>query len=301
MKFNLRAMVSQVALALGIALVAPAVTMATEQTDNATLEQANSTAVEQTDSTAVQQDGAVTEQDQAATTTASAPSAVLEHIKNEFEQTFNGIEVDEVRPTPFAELYEVRLGTELLYTNAGLDFVLQGALVDVATLTDLTAQRVEELNRVDFAELPLGQAIKQVKGDGSREIVVFEDPNCIYCKRLHETFAELDDLTIYTLLFPILTPASRTLAEQVWCADDPAQAWSDWMTKEQAPAEVSCETPIDDLLKFGMGLGVQGTPAVFFADGSRVNGWMPADKLEAKLQAVSEKLGNSADDVVKVE
>lgn len=224
----------------------------------------------------------------------------LQTIKEGFEQTFQGIEVDEVRPTPFAELYEIRLGTDLLYTNKDLDFVLQGALVDVATLTDLTAERIEELNRVDFTELPLEHAIKQVKGDGSREIVVFEDPNCIYCKRLHETFAEIDDLTVHTLMFPILAPDSRTIAEHVWCSEDAAQVWSDWMLEEKQPAEVNCEAPIDDFLKLGMSLGVQGTPAIYFQDGSRINGWMPADKLEAKLQSVSEKL-NQDDDAIAVE
>lgn len=226
--------------------------------------------------------------------TQSVPSSVVEQIKSKFEQVFEGIEVDEVRATPFPELYEVRLGTDLLYTNQGLDFVLQGALVDVATLTDLTAQRIEELNRVDFAQMPLDWAVKQVKGTGSRQVVVFEDPNCVYCKRLHETFAELDDLTVYTLMFPILAPDSRTIAEHVWCADNAAQVWSDWMLKEQRPAELSCEHPIDELLEYGLSLGVQGTPAMFFEDGSRVNGWLPADKLEAKLQAVSERLHDAA-------
>lgn len=224
----------------------------------------------------------------------------LQTIKDNFEQTFQGIQVDEVRPTPFDELYEIRLGTDLLYTNQSMDFVLQGSLVDVATLTDLTAERVEELNRVDFSGLPLEHAIKQVKGEGSREIVVFEDPNCIYCKRLHETFADIEDLTVYTLMFPILAPDSRTIAEHVWCSDNAAEVWSEWMLEEKMPAAVECEAPIDNMLKLGMSLGVQGTPAMFFQDGSRVNGWLPADKLEAKLQSVSEKI-NQDDDAVESE
>lgn len=246
----------------------------------------------QTESAPSDEQAAENTQQEAAVAVQSTAPAVLDTLKDNFEQTFEGIEVDEVRPTPFAELYEVRIGTELLYTNAALDFVLQGALVDVDSLTDLTAQRIEELNRVDFSEFPLEHAIKQVKGDGVREMVIFEDPNCIYCKRLHETFAEVDNITVHTLLFPILTPDSRTKAEQIWCAENPAQAWSDWMVEGTEPAEVSCDTPIDDLLQLGLNLGVQGTPAIFFADGSRVNGWLPADKLEAKLEAVQEKIAS---------
>ncbi len=288
MTFKLHKVFAKVLVALGVSAMAVTSVWADEP----------STASEEASA-----DGAVStisEQSQAenSVTVQSAQPAVLEDIKSKFEEAFEGIEVNEVRPTPFPELYEVRLGTELLYTNEALDFVLQGALVDVSTLTDLTAQRVEELNRVDFAQLPLDDAVKQVKGDGSRQLVVFEDPNCVYCKRLHETFAELDDLTVYSLMFPILAPDSRTIAEHVWCADDAAQAWSDWMLKEERPAEVSCDNPIDDLLQVGLDLGVQGTPAIFFEDGSRVNGWLPADKLEAKLQSVSEKLSatDAADD-----
>lgn len=253
----------------------------------------------QTDTEQVQSTTARDSQESSAVRLQSSSAAALEQLKEKFEQTFDGIEVDEVRPTPFTELFEVRIGTELLYTNANLDFVLQGALVDVESLTDLTAQRVEELNRVDIAELPLEHAIKQVKGDGSRSMVVFEDPNCIYCKRLHETLADIDDVTVHTLLFPILAADSRTKAEHVWCADDPAQAWSDWMLNEVEPAEATCENPIEDLLQLGFNLGVQGTPAIFFADGSRVNGWLPADKLEAKLQSVQEKMAQEGglDDV----
>lgn len=285
MKLKLRKVFAKVLVVLGASTFAGAPALADEQ-PTMPAEQFNGQAV-----TTASEQG----EGSGAVTTQSAQPAALEQIKSKFEAAFDGIEVDEVRPTPFAELYEVRLGTELLYTNEALDFVLQGALVDVSTLTDLTAQRVEELNRVDFAQLPLDAAIKQVKGDGSRQLVVFEDPNCVYCKRLHETFAELDDLTVYSLMFPILAPDSRTIAEHVWCADDAPQVWSDWMLNEDRPAEVTCENPIDELLQTGLDLGVQGTPAIFFEDGSRVNGWLPADKLEAKLQSVTEKLENATD------
>lgn len=285
MKFNLRKVFARVLVVLGVSAVAGAPVLADEQSTAQGDPSIGQTVT--TVSEAVESSNGVTTQ--------TAQAVILEKIKSKFETAFDGIEVDEVHPTPFAELYEVRLGTELLYTNAALDFVLQGALVDVSTLTDLTAQRIEELNRVDFAQLPLDAAIKLVKGDGSRKLVVFEDPNCVYCKRLHETFAELDNFTVYSLMFPILAPDSRTVAEHVWCADDAPQVWSDWMLNDERPPEATCEHPIDDLLQTGLGLGVQGTPAIFFEDGSRVNGWLPADKLEAKLQSVSENLNGVTD------
>ena len=213
----------------------------------------------------------------------STESHDFEQVKQRFETEFEGITVDEVSQTPFEGLLELRLGKEVLYTNPTVDFVLQGSLVDVASRTDLTAQRLEQLNRVDFSIFPLDQAIKLVKGDGTRQMVVFEDPNCIYCKRLHQSLEEIDNVTVYTLLYPILTPDSKVKSESVWCAEDSAAAWSAWMLDNKEPAAQNCENPIESLLALGMSLGIQGTPAIFFEDGSRANGWLPADQLELRL------------------
>lgn len=221
----------------------------------------------------------------------TATTAQLEQVKKRFESEFEGIEVEEVSGTPFDGILELRLpGNDVIYTNVNLDFIFQGSLIDVASRTDLTAQRIEEINRIDFTELPLDKAIKTVKGDGSQQIAIFEDPNCIYCKRLHETLNEIDNVTVYSLMFPILTPESRTIAEHVWCADDASTAWNAWMQDGKKPAEKTCENPIDDLLQLGLEQGVQGTPAIFFEDGSRANGWLPVDKLKERLDAATAAL-----------
>lgn len=221
--------------------------------------------------------------------TAVAAEPVLEQVKKQFETEFEGIVIDEVSLTPFEGIIELRLGNEVLYTNKNVDFVLQGSLVDVATRTDLTAQRLEELNRIDFSKLPLDKAIKIVKGDGSQQIAVFEDPNCIYCKRLHQTLDSIDNVTVYSFLFPILSPDSRTKSESIWCAEDKVIAWTDWMRHNKNPVAAECETPIDELLELGMQFGVQGTPAIFFTDGSRASGWLPADQLINRMQEAKAK------------
>ncbi|GGE56770.1 thiol:disulfide interchange protein DsbC [Paenalcaligenes hominis] len=225
----------------------------------------------------------------AAETSVSVAPEVLTQAKERFESQFDGIVVDEVSATPFDGILELRLGKDVLYTNSSVDFILQGSLVDVASRTDLTAQRLEQLNRVDFSSLPLDKAIKTVKGDGSRQLVVFEDPNCIYCKRLHQSFAEIDNLTVYSLLYPILSPDSKSKSEHVLCAEDPAAAWSAWMVDNKTPTVKTCDNPIDELLQLGLSLGVQGTPALFFEDGSRANGWLPPEQLEQRLQNAAKK------------
>ncbi|MFT0533795.1 DsbC family protein [Castellaniella hirudinis] len=204
-------------------------------------------------------------------------------IGQAFAQRFPGIQVDAVRLTPMAGIFEVQVGLDLVYTDAQVDYVLQGALIDAKARRDLTAERLEILQQVAFDSLPLDRAIRQVKGTGARQMAVFEDPNCGYCKQLHQTLENIDDVTVYTFLYPILSPDSSTKARDIWCAQDPAATWKNWMVRGQLPAAADCATPIQDNLALGRQLNVRGTPALFFADGSRVNGALPLDALQQKL------------------
>lgn len=214
--------------------------------------------------------------------------ARFETTRKAFEAAFPGVTVDGIRATPFPNLLEVEVGGTLLYTDPQASFVMQGSLLDSKSRVDLTEQRMQELNRVSLDELPLDKAIKLVKGDGSRQMVVFEDPNCGYCKRLHTTLQEIDNVTVYSLMFPILGPDSRRKAEDIWCAQNPAEALSDWMGGGVRPEKASCEHPLDQLLAVGQKLRVQGTPAIYFADGSRADGWLPAAQLQSRLQAAAQ-------------
>ncbi|CAM5532290.1 DsbC family protein [Eoetvoesiella caeni] len=210
----------------------------------------------------------------------------LAQVKQAFEHRFEGIKVAAVNPTPLPGLFEVQVESDLMYTDIDANYVLQGSLIDARARVDLTAQRLAKLSEVPFDSLPLDKAIKQVRGNGERKIAVFEDPNCGYCKQLHRTLESVDNITIYTLLFPILSPDSNVKARNIWCAKDKAATWRDWMVNAKTPAEAQCDTPIDELLAFGRKLRVQGTPAIFFADGSRVNGALPLDALNKKLASV---------------
>lgn len=230
-------------------------------------------------------------QDKVLSTTGNDPAGAqvysTEQVKQGFEERFPGLGVTEVSNTPFSGLFEIRIGTDLLYTDAEVNYVLQGSLIDAKSRRDLTAQRIAALSQVDFDSLPLHDAIKQVKGDGSRKIAVFEDPNCGYCKLLHQTLEKVDDVTVYTFLYPILSQDSHVRSRNIWCAEDSATVWKDWMVRGQQPEAADCETPIEQNLALGRSLMVTGTPAIFFADGTRVNGAIPVEALEEKLAQAS--------------
>jgi thiol:disulfide interchange protein DsbC len=196
------------------------------------------------------------------------------------------VKVDSVTATPYSGLYEIRIGSDILYTDKTATYLINGHIFNLTTGADLTRERIEELTKIKFSDLPLDKALKSVKGDGSRVIAVFEDPNCGYCKRLRQTtLKETDNVTIYTFMYNILSEDSFAKSKNVWCAPDRQKAWDDWMLNGKVPATAaaSCESPNEEVLALGRKLGIQGTPAIFFADGSRIPGAIDAKALEDKF------------------
>ena len=224
----------------------------------------------------------------AATLSLSAMAETAEaNIKKLLQQRIgDGAAIETVVKTPYGGLYEVKIGNELVYTDADAKFVFIGRVVDAETSKDFTQARLDEINRIKFSDLPLDSALKTVKGNGKRVIAVFEDPNCGYCKRFRKTLNETKDITVYTFMYNILSDDSRVKSKNVWCSADRSKAWDDWMLNGKAPATAadSCAvTPNEKVLELGRKLKITGTPTIFFIDGSRVPGAVDAKTLEAKL------------------
>lgn len=209
--------------------------------------------------------------------------ATTEAVKKMFSERFGNMPVAEVRHAPFG-LFEVQLGGSLVYTDQGVNYVMDGHLIDAKTRQDLTEARLEELARINFDALPTELAITQVRGDGSRKMALFEDPNCGYCKQLRRSMEGIDNLTVYTYMLPILSEDSTEKVKNVWCSDNPSATWDAWMLQGKVPEQKTCDAPLDELVQLGRDLQVQGTPAIFFADGSRVPGAISKAELEKRLK-----------------
>ncbi len=197
--------------------------------------------------------------------------------------------IDEVSRTPMAGLWEVRMGAEVIYTDESGSFVIEGEVYETRTRTNLTKQRLDKLSAIDFASLPLKDAMVQKQGTGARRLVVFADPNCGYCKRLERDLLTLKDVTIYTFLYPVLGPDSLAKSRDIWCAKDAQKAWRAWMIDGTTPPKTlgGCDTgAIDRNSAMGRKYRVQGTPAVVFEDGSRAPGAIPAAQIEQRLAAL---------------
>ncbi len=201
--------------------------------------------------------------------------------------------IDEISKAPMPGLWEVRYGgSEILYTDAKGEFVLvNGSLVDTKTRVDLTEARIEKLLAVAFDQLPVKDALLIKQGSGARKMAVFVDPNCGYCKRFERDLAAVKDVTIYTFLIPILGPDSVAKTRDIWCSKDPVVAWRSWMLDGVEPGKATagkCDAAaIDRNLEFARKQRINGTPAVFFADGTRKPGAIPGEMVEKLLSTAA--------------
>jgi thiol:disulfide interchange protein DsbC len=197
--------------------------------------------------------------------------------------------VDEIRPAPVAGLWELRFGTELMYSDAKGNYLVQGSIIDTAAKRNLTEERIEKLTAIDFGSLPLKDAIVWKTGNGKRRIAVFADPNCGYCKKFERDLLAVKDLTVYTFVIPILGGDSPDKSKAIWCAKDSTAAWRNWMVEGTTPPRLmgQCDSgAIERNLALSKKHRVTGTPAIVFEDGSRAPGAIPPAEIEKRLGAV---------------
>lgn len=210
-------------------------------------------------------------------------------IRKNLASRYPDVKIDEVNKTPVAGLYELRMGTEVIYSDAEGDFLVQGNIIDTKSRKNLTEERVNKLSAIAFDSLPLADAIVWKNGKGTRKIAVFADPNCGYCKRFERDLTNVKDVTVYTFLIPILGGDSPQKAQAIWCSKDRTTAWRSWMLEGTQPPKLlgKCDSPVDRNLAIAQKHRINGTPAIIFEDGTRVPGALPAAEVEKQLVAAA--------------
>jgi Protein-disulfide isomerase len=218
-------------------------------------------------------------------------------IRKTLTTKFPGVQVVSVTKTPYNGLYEVFMDNQLFYTDDKAKFVIMGSVLDVNTRTNLTKQRLGVLTAVNWNKFPLADAIKTVKGNGKRELVVFSDVDCPFCRRLDAELTKVDNITMYTFLFPIasLHPKATQVSRQIWCAPDKNKAWDDYIASGKIPDnDGKCKNPIDDNIALGHQFDVEGTPTIFLRNGQRESGAVPAERLEQLLAEAAKPVAKPA-------
>ena len=219
----------------------------------------------------------------------SAHAAVdIEKMRKQLTERMPGTKIGAITKAPYVGLYEVIAnGFNVFYTDEHANIAIIGKLIDLKTGKDIAQARSQELMRVDFAALPMDKAIVKVKGDGSRKLAVFSDPDCPFCRDLEQELNKVTDVTIYTFLYPLteLHPDAERKAKLIWCAENPAKAWDDLMLngKEPAATEKACEPPLKEIQEMALKYWINGTPGVVFSDGQLVAGSLNSAQIEKHL------------------
>lgn len=209
-------------------------------------------------------------------------------IRKNLTAQFPGAAITSITKTPYAGLYEVLIDGQIIYTDETAAYVFLGSVIDTKARKNITNERMAKLNEVKFDNLPFENAIKFVKGNGSRKLAVFSDPECPFCKKFEQELTKVDNITVYIFPYPIagLHPQATAAAKAIWCALDRNAAWQDALLKGVLPKnDGNCKNPVEANVELGNKLHITGTPTLIFANGQRVPGMVPADKLEKMLNS----------------
>lgn len=226
----------------------------------------------------------------------AAPKAVIDKV-NDSSNLFltDGQKILSVKDTPVSGIYEIQVDNKLVYTNANVDHLLTGSIISLKTGTNLTRERLDDINRVDFNTLPLEHALKFVNGNGKRKLAIFSDPNCGFCKKLEGYINDVPNSTIYIFAYPILSNDSVFKTQMIWCDKDPKKAWHDWMIKGITPGKGTdygkCNNAsVATGYELGKKLGVTGTPAIFTEDGKKLDGAQPLDVIKKAVDEAEKRM-----------
>jgi thiol:disulfide interchange protein DsbC len=221
--------------------------------------------------------------------TSSLASADEATIRRSLEPRL-GVKIDGVQPGPVPGLFEVRFrtpdGVQVVYADATGTYVIQGKIFDLRNDRDLTEERLRKLNAIKFESLPLDLAVKVQRGNGKRVLAMFSDPYCPACRQFERSLAQIDNITVYVFMYPVIRPENADHSRMVWCSQDKAKAWLELAAapKPKLPdASKGCGDPVDKVLKLGRSLAVNSTPTLILANGERLAGGLSAADLTELL------------------
>lgn len=141
---------------------------------------------------------------------------------------------------------------------------------------------LRSIETLRWRALPFRWALTTTRGSGRRQIAVFSDPNCAYCRRFEAELAGIDDLTVHIFMYPVISPKSVQQSKAVWClpARERAKAWHALVQQGRQPAAApACANPVDQLVELGHKYNVKMTPTWILPNDERYQGALPARDL----------------------
>ncbi len=214
-------------------------------------------------------------EDVQSTVSGTTTATVRQHIQS----TLPGTTIGAIRKTPMAGVYEIQMGKTIAYTNSQGKLFIVGHMYDPSHNRDLTAERLADLHRIQWKDLPLKDAIISGPKNGVK-MAVFTDPECPYCRHLETMMKGMKGIRIYTFLFPLesIHPQARAMAESIWCAKNRHKALLSVMLDGKTLKSGTCDTSvIDRNIQLARKFGINGTPGLISGTG-RISAGSPQSK-----------------------
>ena len=222
-------------------------------------------------------------------------SADFSAVKKTVRKALPGTEITTIQPSPIKGLVEIEAGQNILYADPSGRYLVVGNIYDMHTATDLTTERKSNTPLIDWAQLPLNAAVKY-SNSGSQKLAVFFDPDCTWCRKLHEQLKTLDDVEVFTIMYPVegLHPSARSKAASILCATDPLKALDQTLANQALPESTNthclkkADEAISQAIEFAQAHNIHGTPTLVSFDGRVRPGFMRAEQLKDWLNQASQ-------------
>ena len=214
-------------------------------------------------------------------TAASAVHAADEQSVRDHLMKNTGLRAESVTPSPVPGIWEVFIQDRLFYVDDTVEHIFSGSIISTKSQTNLTQERLRRYARENWNKWPLEDAVKQVFGKGERQVIVFSDANCGYCRQMEPVYEAVGNLTVYTFIAPMIRGEQNN--REIVCSKDRSKAWHDWMRNGVAPAPAPADCDASVLqrnLQLTGRYTITGAPTFFFPTGDRLTGAVSAEQFE---------------------
>jgi thiol:disulfide interchange protein DsbC len=215
----------------------------------------------------------------------------LEQVRQKVSDMFETIDKKDVNVGPVDGWFEIQKGSVVAYISSDGRYLLQGDMIDLDHNVNLSEAARTDARRQIMSTVKDEDVILFSPTDKQYTISVFTDVECTYCRRLHSQIDEYlaHGIEVRYLMYPRNGPTSQAwaTAEEVWCSSDRNSALTA-AKGDRKFASTNCDASmVQNHYGIGREIGLSGTPAIVFDDGTLISGYVPPDQLKAQLDAAA--------------
>lgn len=215
----------------------------------------------------------------------SAETGDVEQLKQALAKSMPNVKPTKISETPVNGLFEVIVGSQVVYMSVDARYMIEGDLFDLQTKRNVSEEAKSVIRLAAIEELGTDNMLVYKPENVKNTITVITDIDCPYCRRLHSEIPDYlkNDVEVRYIFMPLKGAADMKKTVSVWCADNQQMAL-DIAKAGGKVADKTCKNPIKDHLKLAREIGIRGTPAIVLESGELLPGYVPVAKLVAELR-----------------